>query len=185
MQGKTQKIKCIVCGKDCIIWGPRLEEMKKKGEIEPFDLLVYGTSREQGETLSVSMKILDYSTGVIIGENTIRESGNYSVPALSLRGARYIYKTIPFSGKVLKAGEESIFVNLGLFDGLASGEKLVINKIDKKSRKYQVVDRLVFTVTEVDTLVSEAAAERKEDIDRLEPGDRVYVMTRRRARKLD
>ncbi len=163
----------------------RLEEMKKNKSIDDFDFLVYGTCSEQGDAVALNIKLLDFRTGVIVGEFTMKENGKLALPRLSLRTARRIFNMVPFHGRVLKLKDESIVVNLGLFDGLKINDKLIINKINRGSRRYQVIRRLIFTVSEIDTLVAEAIPLRKEELQLVSSRDKVEVLKKRRARRIE
>jgi len=163
----------------------RLEEMIKNKTLPPFEYLVYGSCSEQGDSTALKVKLMDFRTGVIMGESAMKESGRFALPRLSLRIARRLFAMVPFRGRVLKLKEKSIVVNLGLFDGLKKGEKLVINKINPGSKKYRISKRLIFTVTSIDTLVAEAVPLRRENLQLINSRDRVEVLKKRRARLLE
>ena len=165
----------------------QLEKMirDKSKSIDDFDYLIYGSCSEQGESVLLRARLMDFRTGVIMGETSMKESGRFALPRLSLRVARRIFGMVPFRGRVLKLKENSIIVNLGLFDGLKKGEKLVINKIGGGSKKYRITNRMIFTIKEVDTLVAEAVPLRSENLQLIDSRDRVEVLKKRRARRLE
>ena len=92
---------------------------------------------------------------------------------------------VPFYGRVLKQNEDSIIVNLGLFDGVRKNDKFVITRIGDASGRKRVTRRMVFTVSEVDTLVAKALPARSEDLQLVTSRDRVEVLKKRRARLIE
>ncbi|MBN1531532.1 MAG: tetratricopeptide repeat protein [Spirochaetes bacterium] len=160
----------------------RVQELVKSEELKRVDYIVYGTYREQGNWLSVDMKLLDNSRGFVIGEFSVSEKGKESLPVLSLRAARQIYSLMPFTGRALKIKEQGIVVNLGLIDGIEPGERLVVYKMSDgiltKKRK------IVFIVREADTFLSYAETGKEEDLELIDTNDTVYPLKKRRARRI-
>ncbi len=159
----------------------KLQDLVKSEELKKVDYVVYGTYREQGNGLFVDMKLLDNARGFVIGEFSISEKGKDSLPLISLRAARQLYAMIPFSGRVLKVKEKGIVVNLGLIDGIAPGERLVVYKFNEGTVQKK---KIVFSVNEADTFLCYAETPREEDIDLIDSNDTVYPLKKRRAHRI-
>jgi len=158
----------------------------KSGIIEPVDYIVYGEYMEKGGHISIDCKLLDFKKGFVIEEFSISESGKESLSLLSLRTAKRIYNSIPFSGKVLKLKDKGIIVNLGIFDGIKKGDILLVKKFDTgDSGKNTLVNRIIFIVKESDTLVCFASPQKKSDLKLIESDDIVYPLKRRRAKRIE
>ncbi len=183
--------KTVECGLIC--GGDHLEESLaevdrriKSGEIDPVDYVVYGTFSESGNHIALDGRLLDYHKGFLIGSFTLYESGPESLPQVSLRAAKRIYDMIPFKGRVLKQKEEGIIVNMGLFDGISPGEKLVIYKFQRRVLPGdQLKKKMIFTVREADTLVSYAEPEQAVDLESVDANDDVLPLKKRRARRIE
>jgi hypothetical protein len=181
----------VECGLLC--GGERLEESLaevdrriKSGEIDPVDYVVYGTFSERGNHITLDGRLFDYHKGFLIGEFTLSESGPESLPLASLRAAKRVYDMIPFKGRVLKQKEEGIIVNMGLFDGISPGEKLVIYKFQRSVLPGdRLKKKMIFTVREADTLVSYAEPEQAGDLESIDANDDVLPLKKRRARRID
>lgn len=163
-----------------------IESNIRSGNIEQVDYLVYGSYYESGNHITVNCRLLDYKKGFVIGQFTINESGKESLPQLSLKAAKQIYDIIPYRGRVIKLKDAGIIVNLGLFDGITPGQKLVIYKFrnditpgDKLRKK------TLFTVKESDTLISYVEPQNPSDLDSIELNDIVLPLKKRRAKRID
>jgi tetratricopeptide (TPR) repeat protein len=163
-----------------------IESKSKAGELTPVDYILYGAYYENGGYISLECRLMDLKKGIVIGQFTITESGKENLPQLSLRAAKRIYAMIPYKGRVLKMKESGIIANLGLFDGLGSGSKLVIYKsgTDKASGD-KLKKKIIFTVKEADTLISYAEPLRSSDIDSVEQNDTIYPLKQRRAKRIE
>lgn len=154
----------------------------KKGEIDPVDYVVYGTYFENGQNISLEFMLLDLKKGYIISEFNLSESGKEALPSLSLRAARRIYQTIPYSGRPLKIKDDGIIVNLGLYDGLSKGDVLAVNKVTAGKYADRVAkNMIVFTIKDINTLICYAEPAVKSDMDLLDARDVVYPVKKRRA----
>ncbi len=181
----------VECGLLC--GGDHLEESLAKvegaisaGEIEAVDYVIYGTFSESGNHIAVSGSVLDYRKGFIIGGFDLSESGPESLPQLSLRASKRIYDMVPFRGRVLKQNEDGILVNMGLFDGISPGEKLVIYKFQSRVLPGdRLKKKMIFTVRESDTLLSFAVPEQTVDLDSIDANDIVLPLKKRRARRIE
>ena len=163
----------------------KIEELSKSGEIKKVDYIVYGSYREKGNTIAISIKLLDNKKGFIIGEFNLSESGKEALPRLSLRSARKIFGMIPYTGRVLKLKDKGIIVNLGLFDGISKGESFVVYKfIHSPQKGYKVKRKIIFKVAQADTYVSYAKIQRVNDLDILDTQDIVYPLKKRRAKAI-
>ncbi len=182
---KRTAVACdMVCGGDHLDTTlDRIEEKISAGEIDPVDYVVYGGYFETGDHITADFSILDYRKGYIIGQYTVTESGAEALPRLALRAAKRLFEAMPFRARVLKINEGGIVTNVGLFDGITPGEKLVIYKFrndpgpgDKLRRK------VVLTVRESDTLVSYAEPQKAGDMDAIGSTDIVFPLKKRRAK---
>jgi tetratricopeptide (TPR) repeat protein len=163
-----------------------IEAKTKTGELGQVDYILYGTYHESGGYISIECQLMDSSKGFIIGQFSIMESGKESLPLLSLRTAKRIYDMIPYKGRVLKMKDSGIITNIGLIDGLNSGEKLVIYKFGKNTGPGDKLrKRIIFTVKEADTLISYAEPQRIADLESIDSNDTVYPLKKRRAKKID
>jgi tetratricopeptide (TPR) repeat protein len=163
-----------------------VESNIKSGRIEPVDYLVYGSYYESGNHIILECRLLDYKKGFVIGQFTVSESGKESLPNLALRAAKRIYDVIPYRGRVLKLKDTGIIVNVGLFDGITAGQKLVIYKPrNNLTPGDKLKKKILFTVKESDTLVSYAEPQNQSDLDSIESDDIVLPLKKRRAKLID
>jgi tetratricopeptide (TPR) repeat protein len=163
-----------------------VEQKEKNGEIGPVDYIIYGTYRERGNGITIEVSVMDFHKGFIIGEFTLTGTGKESLPKLALRSAKRIYSMVPFKGRVLKLTDNGIITNLGLFDGIKPGSKLVIYKFgnDLLTRD-QLKRKIIFTVRESDTIISRAVPERPPEMDDVDLHDTVLPLKKRRAKKIE
>ncbi|OHD69802.1 MAG: hypothetical protein A2W19_09500 [Spirochaetes bacterium RBG_16_49_21] len=158
----------------------------KTGELEPIDHILYGTYYETAGYISLDCRLMDYNKGFIIGQFTVDESGKESLPNLSLRTAKRVFDMIPFKGRVLKTSESGIITNLGLFDGIGAGEKLVIYKFRSNAGPgNKLRTKIIFTVKEANTLIAYAEPQRMADLESVDPNDTVYPLKKRRAKRIE
>ena len=165
----------------------KINELVGKNEIPGVDYIVYGTHLEGKGHLSINFKIMNFKTGVVIGDYDIAESGHDNLQKLVLRAARRIYEHIPYEGRVLKIDDtEGVIVNLGLLDGLKKDDLIVIykNKNFNRSHRLQVRSKLLLKVKEADTILLSALPVNDSEINLIELSDTVYPLNRRRAKKL-
>jgi hypothetical protein len=96
-----------------------------------------------------------------------------------------LYSMIPYKGRVLKIKEKGIVVNLGLIDGVTSGEKLVLYKMAEGGAGIMSQKRkIVFTVKEADTFLSYAETGTLTDLELLDSYDLVLPVNKRRAKRI-
>lgn len=159
-----------------------IENKIKNGDIPKIDFLVFGSCNEQGNRINLDLNLMDFKKGIIVSSFSLSDSGRNSVSRIALRSANRIFDKIPFTGKILKVKENSIIINLGLLDGIGPGSKLVLYKYDSKSSG--VSRRIIFTVKESDTFVSEAEPQKLTDLDDIDLNDVIRSMETTRARML-
>ena len=153
----------------------KLHDMVKYGKIPSFNYIIYGKYNEHGSKISSSCKLVDFRKGFIISDFNLSMGGKESLPGLSLRIAKKIYDTIPFSGKVLKLKSKGIVVNLGLFDDISKGDKFIIKKFSDSIINGKLFNKsIVFKVKEANTLISYAEPENIGDLEAVDYEDIVY-----------
>jgi hypothetical protein len=182
---KRTAVACdMVCGGDHLDKTlERVEEKISAGEIDPVDYIVYGGYFESGDHITADFGILDYKKGFIIGQYSVTETGTEALPRLALRAAKRVYDAMPFRGRILKMKEEGIVANVGLFDGITPGEKLVIYKFrNDPGPGDRLRKKIVLTVKESDTLVSYAEPQKAIDMDTIGSTDIVFPLKKRRAK---
>jgi len=161
-------------------------EKIKKGAVKKTDFIVYGDFNENNGHISLSCRLLDFHKGVVISEFTISSTQKEALPEVSLRAAKRIYRVIPFEGRVLKLKNNGILINLGLFDGMNRGDKFVVYKTLKSKGSTGIVrKKMVFRITDSNTLVSFAVPEKRSDLKEIDSRDRVFPLRKRRAKRLD
>lgn len=185
---KRTAVTCgLMCGSGHL--SQTLEDVESKindGALDPVDYVIYGGYHESGTHITLECQVMDYRKGFIIGQFTVTESGKESLPRLALRAAKRVYDMIPFRGRVLKLKEDGIVTNMGLFDGVNEGEKLVVYKFaNRPGAGDRLKKRIIFTVKESDTLVSFAAPQRASDLDSIDSNDIVLPMKKRRAKRIE
>ena len=164
----------------------KINELIKSKDLKAVDYIIYGSYRENGNSVSVECNIMDFHKGVIIGTVDLSEGGRESLPVLALRVSRRIYDMIPFTGRILKLKEKGVIVNIGLYDGIKPGSMIVLQKITGSSDDVRKIrKKYFFTVKESDTLLSYAEPIDKNDLDDVDSSDTVYPYKRRRARLID
>ena len=159
-----------------------IENKIKNGDLPKIDFLVFGSCNEQGNRIDLDLNLMDFKKGIIVSSFSLSDSGRNSVLRIALRSASRIFDKIPFTGKVLKVKENSVIINLGLIDGINSGSKLILYKYDSKSSG--VSRRVILTVKESDTFVSEAEPQNILDLDDIDLNDVIHSMEQLRARML-
>ncbi len=163
-----------------------IESKTAAGEIPPIDYILYGTYHETGGSFSLDCSLMDYHKGYIIGQFTVNETGKERLPNLSIRTAERVFEMIPYRGRVLKVNDSGIITNLGLFDGIGSGEKLVVYKFKSNTGPGDKLRRkIIFTVKESDTLISYAEPLRAGELESIDPNDTVYPLKKRRAKRIE
>ncbi|MBN2158990.1 MAG: tetratricopeptide repeat protein [Spirochaetes bacterium] len=163
-----------------------IESKIDSGELEPVDYVVYGGYAVSGGHITLEGKVLDYNKGFIIGEFSVTESGAESLPLLSLRAAKRVFDIVPYRGRVLKLKEGGIVANLGLFDGIGPGDRLVVYKFrNEPAAGNNLKKKIIFTVKESDTLISYAEPEKASDLESIDSSDPVMPLKKRRARRID
>ena len=182
---KRTAVTCgLSCGGDHL--AKTLDEAEAKinaGEIEPISYVVYGSFIESAGHIAIECRLMDYRKGFIIGEFTLSDSGPDCLPRLALRAASRLYDLIPFSGRVLATKDAGIVTNLGLIDGIAPGEKLVIYKMKSNSLPGdRLKQKIILTVKEADTYVCYAEPPREADMESIDTSDTVFPLKRRRAK---
>ncbi len=109
-----------------------LSQKIREGDIPPVDFIIFGSCSQEGNSLSLHCSLMDFHKGIIINSIEFSESGHEALSELCLRLSRRIYEVIPFRGRVLNLKEKGIVVNLGLFDGIAPGSMLMLQKIPSR-----------------------------------------------------
>ena len=164
----------------------KLSRMVRKGDIKGLRYVVFGSYREGDGFITGNFRIMDFKTGVIIDEFSLRESGKDNLSRLAVRAANRIYGSIPYEGRVLKMNEDSAVVNLGLFDGLKQGDYLVSYRYEPSasSDKTNMKRKVLFTITDADTIVSAVKPQVAADMGRVDVNDTIYPLKKRRARMI-
>ncbi len=161
----------------------KITDLIGEEKLPAVDYLVYGTYREGNQYLSTNFKIMNFHSGVVIGDFNVSETGHDNLSKLVLRAARRIYDFLPYKGRVLKIGEEDAVVNLGLFDGVSQGDLLAIFR--KKSGALPVQSKILLKVSEADTLVAAVTPVNAAELNLIELNDAVYPLQKRRAKKIE
>jgi len=159
-----------------------IENKIKNGDLPKIDFLLFGSCSEQSNRINLDLNLMDFKKGIIVSSFSLSDSGRNSALRIALRSANRVFDKIPFNGKVLKVKENSIIVNLGLIDGITPGSKLILYKYDPKFSG--VSRRVIFTVKESDTFVSEAEPQKVSDLDDIDLNDVIHSMEKLRARML-
>ncbi len=163
----------------------KLQDLTRNKSVDTVDYLVYGDYLESPHFISSNYHLLDYKTGVVIGDFEVSESGHENLPSLSLRVARKIYDYIPYRGRILKVEENKVLINLGSYDGINKGDIVVSYKYNNTTdRNLSVKRKLVFQVDKIDTLVATAAPLNINDMQAIEMDDIIYPLQKRRAKMI-
>ena len=159
-----------------------LGEISNKSK-EKIDYIIYGSFTESDNHITLHFNLLNNTKGYTIDSFSVSERGKESLPVLALRAAQRVYNTIPFQGKVLKIKDKGIIVNLGIFDGIFQGSRLIINKFNNRSSD-SLKQKLIFTVREADTIVAYAEPQNTDDIYTISSNDIVIPLKKRRAKRI-
>jgi tetratricopeptide (TPR) repeat protein len=159
----------------------RIGEIVKRGDAN-IDFIVYGNFREGTDFISIDVKILNFHNGVIIGEFSLSETGRDNLSTISLRSSRRIYDLIPFKGRVLKLSGERVIANLGGFDGLRKDDLFTVYTSENSFTDSK--EKILLRVDEIDTLVSSMKPVSAQNISRIDAGDIIYPLKKRRAKLL-
>ncbi len=84
----------------------------------------------------------------------------------------------------MKVKDKGIVTNIGLYDGLAKDDILIITKI-KKDSSGVTKNKIILRIKKVDTLLAYAEPENKKDIDVIDSNDIVIPYKRRRAARIE
>ncbi len=160
----------------------RIGELVKSGN-RKVDFIVYGDFREGTNFIATDIKVLNFHNGVIIGEFTLSETGRDNLPTISLRSSRRIYDMIPFKGRVLKVDEDRVIANLGSFDGLQKNDLFTVYKVISSVAERK--EKILLRVDEIDALISAMKPVREQYISRIDAGDIIYPLKKRRAKMLE
>ncbi|MGL4370622.1 MAG: hypothetical protein ACRCUT_13270, partial [Spirochaetota bacterium] len=147
------------------------------------DYVIYGEFHEKGQAIYIDYHIMDFKTGMVLGGDSLYDREKDKMTRLPLRAARFIYDRIPYKGRILKAEDDSIVVNLGLYDGVKAGDILyVVSEYDAGVKgKYSIKKKLLFKIEEADTVVSRLSAVDKNDMENVREDMPVYPLNKRRA----
>jgi hypothetical protein len=164
-----------------------LSDMAKEGVLEGLRFVIYGNYREGNGYLSARLHVLDFKNGMVIDEFELSETGKDALSRLSIRAAGRIYDSIPYEGRILKAEDDHVIVNLGLYDGLKAGDLLVMYRYEPSpaSGKINMKKKLLFEVTEADTLLSSAKPRVASDLALIDVNDPIYPLKKRRAKMIE
>lgn len=164
-----------------------VQNLISQEKIDKIDYILFGNYHENQYYLSLKFSILNFKNGVVIGDFSATERGHENLPTISLRTARKIFDFIPYNGRILKVEDNSAVVNLGTYDGLKKGDMLLAYKYnpDTSSHKMRSKEKIIFTLTKCDTLVSIATPVNNEHIQYLEVNDTVYPLQKRRAKRIE
>lgn len=162
----------------------KIGDMVKQEEIEKPDFIISGTFREGVNFLTIDYELLDFSTGVIINNFYLSETGKENLPNIAIRSIKKLYDAIPYKGRVLQVNDNEIIVNMGLIDGIKPGDFIIINKIDGARDRdvLKIKKKLVLQIEESDTMISNAKPKLAKDIEFIDINDIVYPFQKRRAK---
>ncbi len=124
------------------------------------------------------------STGVELSTVTVQRTGNDRVQDALYQCAANIHAQLPVFGRILDRKFDSVVVDIGSRDGIASGNTLVIIKnrelrLQKDTFGYVYDEKDLigeFTVTKPDELISEGTVKSSSFFDMINPGD--YIVFR-------
>ncbi len=164
----------------------KITRLTGEGKLDKIDYLVYGHYSEGTHFLSTEFKIMDFKTGVVIGEFGISESGHENLARLALRAARRLYEFIPYRGKILKVADRKVLMNLGMMDGVTKDDLFVVYRQGDSGRehKYNPKKKILLKVDESDTLLTSLSTVKEGDVDVVEVNDIIYPLKKRRARMI-
>ncbi|MCX7679309.1 MAG: tetratricopeptide repeat protein [Spirochaetes bacterium] len=165
----------------------KIHTLTQEGKLPKVDFIIFGRFLEGADQISSNFSLMNFHTGVIIGDFAIAENGHDALQKFAIKAARKIYEFIPYSGRVLKHSEDSTIVNLGLFDGIEKDNLLVIFKKQPYGERGALLHtkKILLKVTEPDTFVSSVSPINNNDSELIEIGDVVYPLQKRRAKRLE
>ncbi len=163
-----------------------VHKLMKKGDIPSFDFLLYGNYEVSGNFIRTGISVMNMKTGVVIGNLQAEDQGKFAVSGISLSIARQLYEMIPYRGRILEYVDDSVLVNLGSYDGISTDDLLVSYvPASDPVRPERTTEKIIFRVTETDTLLSLASPVREEDLERVSKKETVYPVQKRRAKLLE
>ena len=148
----------------------------KSGALPSIDYIVYGTCGEHENRVTADISLMDFKKGIVVASFTQSEMGRGNLLRFAMRTARGLFEKIPFTGKVLKIGDDYILVNLGLIDDVKPGTKLMVNKYNSLLPSSKASRRVIFEVKESDTFMSIAIPQKASDLDDIDVHDIVHSM---------
>jgi hypothetical protein len=161
-----------------------VDTLAGENKIPPVHYILYGSYREGTDYISCDVKLLDVQRGMVIAQRSLSELKKQGLLRLCQRTARWVYETIPYQGRVLKSKDDSVLVNLGSYDGLKKGDRLMVEKYHNSDNSAGLKKKYIFTIEDIDTLLCRARPEKKDDLLEIAPSDRVVPVQKRRARKI-
>jgi tetratricopeptide (TPR) repeat protein len=161
-------------------------DMVKQEKIEKPDYIIFGNYREGLNFLNIDFELMDFHTGVIINNFSISESGKENLSNIAIRAANRLYDSMPFKGRVLNINDDEVIVNLGLIDGIKTGDFIVIYKLDSSENKdlLRIKKKLVLLVNDADTMICSAKPKLVKDAEDIDVNDLVFPFQKRRAKLL-
>ncbi|MBN1498898.1 MAG: tetratricopeptide repeat protein [Spirochaetes bacterium] len=155
----------------------------KYGEISSeIDYIVYGDYTDTAGSIDLNAYLMDFKTGVVISRFSSSGTGRSYLNDAVLAASRKIYNAIPFRGRVLKYNDAQIIINIGSFDGVKKDDLVYLSTSEKlKGSRYGLNRKIIFRITEADTLVSQAEAVNPEDMKLIKTDDPVFPLAKRRS----
>ncbi len=159
----------------------------QKENVNVIDYVVFGDFSDYDNRVDISVKIMDYKTGIIISQKDFFSNEKDYLSRVSFLAATHIYNSIPFTGKIIKQKDDAIVVNLGLYDGLNTGDLLFAEINEKLSiyDKYSVKKKVLFKIDNIDTLICRAVPLISKDIDKVSEGVMIFPQNKIRAKKIE
>ena len=129
---------------------------------------------------------MDFKNGVILAQDSLYDREKDKLSRLALRAARFIYGKVPYKGRVLSIDDDKAVVNLGLYDGLKTGDILYVDSEHDAGVKgrYVIKKKILFKVDEADTVVSRISAVDKDEAEQVREEMAVFPLNKRRAVKI-
>jgi len=159
----------------------KISNFIKDEKLPDIDYILFGGISDRGNSLKSDIVLMDFKQGIVVNHFSVSARGKKSLSEIALRIAKKIYKKISFKGRILKYDDKSIVVNLGSFDGIKIGDRLVIKKYRRSFlANNKIVKKMFFVVKDIDTLILKAVPEKKEFMDDIDSMDFVYPIIKKK-----
>ena len=99
------------------------------GRILNINNMVIGSLSKLGNTYKINIQLVDVEKGEVITANDAECSSEDKLSEAATRLAVAFSQSIPVIGKIVRAGEDEVVIDLGTVDNVSAGMKFLVNRL--------------------------------------------------------